>query len=105
MSTSKADGSRIIPQFNLAQYLAENQDRVDGVAPFIALQFAEMKTAPPTAFKEFPKCVTLPDGQQFVARDAEHEQGALEAFKKAASSPQGAPASGGAGAPGSSGRA
>lgn len=99
----KTDGSRIIPQFNLAQYLAENQDRSDGVAPFIGLQFAESKAAPPKVYGEYPKCVSLPDGQQYVARDAEHEAATVAAFK--ASTAQGAPAAGGAGAPGADSKA
>lgn len=80
----KTDGSRVIPQFNLAQYLAENQDRADGVAPFIGLQFAEAKATPVKTYGDYPKCVTLPDGQQFVAKDEAHETQVTEAYNEKA---------------------
>lgn len=104
----KADGSRVVPEFNLSQYLAANQSRNEGVAPYITLQFAEMKTsADREPFREYPKCVTLPDGQKFTALDEAQEKEVVKAYEDAAkaASARGASASGGAGGPGPSGKA
>lgn len=72
------------PEFNLPQYLADNSERKDSVAPFVALMFhRETKTAPPTPYIEYPKAVKRADGSDAIANSAEEEAAFIAADRDA----------------------